>query len=88
MPYAEARRYSQIYMLQQMFNGTMDKYVESRGEMYAFLNRIERPQKPSVAEFESGEAAIEKGVILTEFLREIGTELEAAYSEYLRTDAK
>ena len=88
MQYAEARRYSQIYMLQQMFNGTMDKYVESRGEMYAFLNRIERPEKPSVAAFESGEVAIEKGVILTEFLREIGTELEAAYSEYLRTDAK
>jgi hypothetical protein len=75
-------------MLQQMFNGTMDKYVESRGEMYAFLNRIERPEKPSVAAFESGEVAIEKGVILTEFLREIGTELEATYTEYLRTNAK
>jgi hypothetical protein len=32
--------------------------------------------------------AIEKGVILAEFLREIGTELEAAYTEYLRRDAK
>ena len=44
MPYAEARSYSQIYIIQQMFNGTMDKYVESREEMYAFLNRIERPE--------------------------------------------
>jgi hypothetical protein len=87
MQYAEARRYSQIYMMQQMFNGTMDKYVESREEMYAFLNRIGRPEKPSVAAFEKGEAAIEKGVILTESLREIGTELEAVYSEYLRMDA-
>jgi hypothetical protein len=87
MPYAEARRYSQIYTLQQMFNGTMERYIESRGEIYAFLNRIQRPEKSSVAAFEGSEEAIEKGIILSEFLRELGTSLDAAYSEYLRLDA-
>ena len=87
MPYAEARRYSQIYTLQQMFNGTMERYIVSRGEIYAFLNRIQRPEKSSVAAFESTEEALEKGVILSEFLRELGTSLDATYSEYLRLDA-
>ena len=36
MDYDEVRRYSQLYALQQMFNSTMDHYLESRRDMYPF----------------------------------------------------
>src|SRR3984957_5298550 len=52
----KVRRYSQIYALRQMFNGSMDHYLESRRDMYAFLTRMDLPYKPSAAEFRRREA--------------------------------
>jgi hypothetical protein len=83
MSYTEAREYAQLYSLQQMFNANMDRYVDSRAEMYAFLSRTELRDKPSVAEFEAGEHNIAKGLVMTDFLREIGNELNVAYTEFL-----
>ena len=83
MPYTEAREYAQLYGLQQMFNANMDRYLDSRAEMYAFLIRTELRDKPSAAEFEAGEHIIAKELVMTDFLREIGNELDAAYMKFL-----
>jgi hypothetical protein len=83
MSYREAREYAQLYSLQQMFNANMDRYVDSRAEMYAFLSRTALRDRPSAAEFEAGEHIIAKGLVMTDFLREIGNELNVAYTEFL-----
>ena len=88
MDYAEARRYAQLYELQQMFNANMDRYVDSRAEMYAFLNRTTLHDKPSQAGFELGEQVIAKELVMTNFLRELGTTLNAAYGRFLGETAK
>ena len=62
---------------------TMDRYVDSRAEMCAFLSRTELRDRPSAAEFEAGEHIIAKGLVMTDFLREIGNELKVAYTEFL-----
>jgi hypothetical protein len=83
MSYTEAREYAQLYSLQEMFNANMDRYVDSRAEMYAFLNRMELRDKPSAVEFEAGEHIIGKGLVMADFLREIGNKLNAAYTTFL-----
>src|SRR6516225_8544376 len=55
MDYAQARQYAQLYSLQQMFNADMDRYVDSRAEMYAFLSQMQLQDKPSEAGFEAEE---------------------------------
>jgi hypothetical protein len=81
MEYDEVRRYSQIYALQQMFNGSMDHYLESRRDMYAFLTRMDLPYKPSAAEFEDGKRAIASEMVTGGFLREIGEALNKGYEK-------
>jgi hypothetical protein len=88
MDYAEARRYAQLYELQQMFNANMDRYVDSRAEMYAFLNRTTLHDKPSQGGFELGEQVIAKELVMTNFLRELGTTLNAAYGRFLGETTK
>ena len=45
MGYEQVRRYSQPYGLRQLFNSSMDHYLESRRDMYAFLTRVNLPDK-------------------------------------------
>jgi hypothetical protein len=82
MNYEEVRRYSQLYALQQMFNATMDRYLESRRDMYAFLTLMDLPDKPSAAEFESGKGVITSGIMTGQFLREIGQALSGGYGKF------
>jgi hypothetical protein len=81
MEYDEVRRYSQVYALQQMFNLSMDRYLESRRDMYAFLTRANLPYKPSVTEFEDGKRAIASEMVTGQFLREIGATLNERYAK-------
>jgi hypothetical protein len=80
MRYDEAKRYSQVYALQELFNVTMDRYLLKRGEMYAFLKLTELPGRPSAAEFESGKRTISEEAIMNEFLCELGTTLSGVYA--------
>jgi hypothetical protein len=82
MNYGEVRRYSQLYALQQMFNATMDRYLESRRDMYAFLTRLDLPDKPSTTEFENGKRVITSEMITGQFLREIGQALSVGYGKF------
>lgn len=81
MDYDEVRRYSQLYGLQQMFNTTMDRYLESRRDMYAVLTRLDLPNKPSAAEFEEGKRVLSQELITSKFLLEIGQALNAGYAK-------
>jgi hypothetical protein len=82
MNYGEAQRYSQLYATQQIFNSTM----EARGEMYAFLERMSAPDKPSNAEFEAGKRTITFEIILAQFLNEIGGKLKSSYGAFSPQD--
>jgi ribosome-associated protein YbcJ (S4-like RNA binding protein) len=81
MNYDEVRRYSQLYALQQMFNSSMDRYLESRRDMYSFLTRVNLPDKPSPTEFEDGKRAISSEMVTGQFLREIGEALNGGYAK-------
>ena len=81
MDYDEVKRYSQLYALQQLYNSTMERNLESRGEMYAFLSRMEIPEKPPNAEFESGKHAITSEIVMVQFLREMGGKLSTNYAD-------
>jgi len=81
MDYAEVRGYSQLYGLQQMFNSSMDHYLETRRDLYAFLTRMQLPGKPSDAEFEDGKRAIAAEMVTGGFLREIGEALKGSYAK-------
>ena len=81
MDYDEVRRYSQIYALQQMFNRSMDHYLESRRDMYAFFTRTNLLEKPSATEFEDGKRAIASEMVTGAFLREIGEALNKSYTK-------
>jgi len=81
MDYDEVRRYSQLYALQQMFNSSMDHYLESRRDMYAFFTRTSLPEKPSATEFEDGKRAIASEMVTGAFLREIGEALNGGYAK-------
>jgi hypothetical protein len=82
MDYGEVRRYSQLYALQQLFNASMDRYLESRRDMYAFLAEMDLPDKPSQSEFESGKRAIASEIVTSGFLREIGATLSGSYKQF------
>jgi hypothetical protein len=81
MDYDEARRYSQIYSLQQLYNLTMERDLEARGQMYAFLMRMRFPDRPSEAEFERGKSAITSQLIMDGFLEEMGAKLNSSYEK-------
>lgn len=81
MDYEEVRRYSQLYALQQMFNSSMDHYLESRRDMYAFLTRMQLPGKPSAAEFDDGKRAIASEMVTGAFLHEIAEALKSGYDK-------
>lgn len=81
MDYDEVRSYSQLYGLQQMFNATMDRYLESRRDMYAFLTRLDLPGKLPPAEFEEGKRVLSQELITSAFLLEIGNALNAGYAK-------
>ena len=82
MNYGEVRGYSQLYALQQLFNASMDRYLESRRDMYAFLTRLDLPDKPSTTEFENGKRVITSEMITGQFLREIGQALSVGYGKF------
>lgn len=82
MNYDEVRRYSQLYALQQMFNNSMARYLESRRDMYAFLTRVNLPDKPSPTEFEDGKRAISTEIVTGQFLKEIGEALNGDYAKF------
>jgi hypothetical protein len=81
MGYGEVRRYSQLYGLQQLFNRSMDHYLESRRDMYVFLTRVNLPDKLSATEFEDGKRAIAAEMVTGQFLQEIGEALKGSYSK-------
>jgi hypothetical protein len=81
MNYDEVRRYSELYALQHMFNSSMDRYLESRRDMYSFLTRVNLPDKPSATEFEDGKRAISSEMVTGQFLREIGEALNSGYAK-------
>ena len=81
MDYDEVRRYAHIYALQELFNSSMDKYLESRRDMYAFLTRAQLPDKPSAAEYEYGKRAIAAEMVTGQFLREIAETLRSSYTK-------
>lgn len=82
MDYEEVRQYSQLYAVQQMFNLSMDHYLESRREMYAFFAEMDLPDKPSQTELESGKRAIAAEMVTAQFLREIATSLNKTYQQF------
>jgi len=82
MDYDEVRRYSQLYALQQMFNSTMDHYLESRRDMYAFLTRMQLPDKLPESEWESGKRVIAGEAVTGQFLLEISNTLQDRYSKF------
>lgn len=86
MDYDEVRRFSQLYALQQMFNTSMDHYLESRRDMYAFLTRLDLPSKVSAYEFEDGKRALSQEIVTGKFLLEIGAALNTAYSKQLQPE--
>jgi hypothetical protein len=61
--------------------GSMDHYLESRRDMYAFLTRVNLPDKLSATEFEDGKRAIASEMVTGQFLREIGEALKGSYSK-------
>jgi hypothetical protein len=81
MGYDQVRRYSQPYGLRQLFNSSMDHYLESRRDMYAFLTRVNLPDKLSATEFEDGQRAIASEMVTGQFLREIGEALKGSYGK-------
>jgi hypothetical protein len=81
MNYEEVRRYSQLYALQQMFNSSIDRYLESRRDMYSFLTRVNLPDKPSPTEFGDGKRAISSEMVTGQFSREIGEALNGGYAK-------
>jgi len=83
MQYSDVNKYSQLYAAQELFNSTMDRYVGSRLEMYAFLTRLQSADKPSTAEFEAAKRGITSAIIMCRSLREVGNQLNAGYARYL-----
>jgi hypothetical protein len=80
MSYQEAKRYSELYALQRLFNENMDRYVQKRGEMYALLSLTEAPGKPAPdLELEAGKRSITEEIVIGDFLREIGHTLAKQY---------
>jgi len=80
MSYQEARRYSELYALQLLFNENMDRYVQKRGEMYALLSLTKEPGKPAPdLELEAGKRSIAEEIVIGDFLREIGHTLAEQY---------
>ena len=87
MTYQEARRYSELYTLQGLFNENMDRYVQKRGEMYAFLALTKRPAKRGIApDFEDGKRMIAEEIVIGDFLREIGYTLAEEYRSFGRQE--
>ncbi len=82
MDYDEIRGYSQVYAIQQMFNTSMDHYVESRRDMFAFLAEMNSPDKPSAAAFDAGKHAIASEMVTAGFLMEIGATLSDIYKKF------
>ena len=58
------------------------RYVGLRIEMYAFLRRLELPDKPSSAEFEAAKRVITSDIIMCRSLREVGNSLNTVYAKY------
>jgi hypothetical protein len=75
MQYDQVNKDSQLYAAQQLFNSTMERYVGLRIEMYAFLTRLELPDKPSSTEFEAAKRVITSDIIMCRSLREVGNSL-------------
>ena len=82
MNYEEAKRYSELYALQRLFNENMDRYVQKRGEMYALLSLTKIPGNPAPdLELEAGERSIAEEIVIGDFLREIGHTLAEQYRQ-------
>ena len=81
MSYEEVKRYSRLYTIQALFNATAERYLAERGEMYAFLTRLNLPDRPSAAEFEQGKHAITSQIVMGQFLREISNGLNTNYDK-------
>ena len=61
----------------------MERYVALCIEMYAFLTRLELPDKPSSAEFEAAKRVITSDIIISRSLREARNSLNTVYAKYL-----
>jgi len=86
MSYQEAKRYSELYALQRLFNENMDRYVQKRGEMYALLSLTKGPGKPAPdLELEAGKRSVAEEIVIGDFLREIGNTLAKQYRTSVST---
>jgi hypothetical protein len=79
MNYAEAKAYSQVYVMQDLYNSMMDRYLRSRFEMFGLLMRLSLSDKPSAAEFEAGKRAITEQIVTGQGLLEVGRGIDAIY---------
>jgi hypothetical protein len=80
MGYAEVKRYSLLYASQDTYNALMDRYLGLRLEMFGALERLNLPDRPSGAEFESMRRAVTQQLVIGQGLREIGGMLGKEYA--------
>jgi hypothetical protein len=73
------RRSSQLYALPPLFNGSLDHYLESRQDLYAFLTQGEPAGQIVGDGFRGWKARYCLGAGAGPFLREIGEVLKGSY---------
>jgi len=83
MDYAEVKRYSQVYAVQNLYSSTMDRNIERRSEMFVFLTRIQAGGKLPDDEVESGKRTIVSEILTLNMLRELDNSLNERYSRIL-----
>jgi hypothetical protein len=83
MDYAEVKRYSQVYAVQNLYFTMMDRNIERRGEMFVFLTRIQAEGKLPDDEVESGKRTIVSEILTLNMLRELDSDLNERYSRIL-----
>lgn len=83
MDYAEVKRYSQVYAVQNLYSSTMDRNIERRREMFVFLTRIQAGGKLPDDEIESGKRTIVSEILTLNMLRELDNGLNERYSRIL-----
>jgi len=83
MNYAEVKRYSQVYAVQNLYSSTMNRNIEGRREMFVFLTRIRAEEKLPDNEVESCKRTIVSEILTLNMLRELDNGLSERYSRIL-----
>ncbi len=80
MSYDEVKQYAQLYAVQRLFNASAERYLSTRGDMYASLTCMNR-DKLSVSEYEQTRHAVASQIVIGQFLNEMGRALDARYAK-------